>query len=282
MEKKTIVVHLNFDDFHPQRNSDGDFGDIGSGGALEHMENLTQEFPGLTISLFTVPNWIDQPYRRHRYMYLIRHIFGLYPVVASHQDQPFLISKHPLWCQKVNELVAAGKFEIANHGYFHHNPHIRIHGQEFMGLSEAENRKRILLAEEEFTKAGLRFVKAFRPPGWGVNATLTKVLRELNYKMYAPYSSRSKTSKVEIKDGLLTLPQNWSIRESPQEALRMAEKTGAVFMKGHMVYKYGSETIENGITPEYWQNLRQALMLLNEKYNVTYVSLQKLIDTNKI
>ncbi len=278
MEKKTIFVNLNFDDFHPQRDHDGDFGDIGAGGVLEHMENLVTEFPGLIVSLFTVPNWIDRPHRHHRYVYFMRQMSGLRPVVHPQDNEPFLISKHTLWCAKVKQLIDSGKFEIANHGYFHYNPNIRIHGQEFAGLSEAETKKRILLTEEAFTKAELPFVKAFRPPGWGTNQMLPKVLRELGYKIYAPYSSRSKTSKVEKKDGLLILPQNWSIRESPEEALLLAEKTGAVYMKGHMVYQYGKETIENGITPEFWQNLRTALRLLNEKYNVVYVSLNELAN----
>ncbi len=278
MEKKTIFVNLNFDDFHPQRNHDGDFGDIGAGGVLEHLENLVIEFPGLIVSLFTVPSWIDQPHRHHRYTYFFRQMFGLRPVVHAQNNEPFLISKHTLWCAKVKQLVLAGKFEIANHGYFHYNPNIRIHGQEFIGLSEEETKRRILLAEEEFKKADIPFVKAFRPPGWGTNKTLPKVLRELGYKLYAPYSSHSKTSKVGKKDGLLMLPQNWSIRESLEEALSLAEKYGVVYMKGHMVYQYGSETIENGITPEFWQNLRMTLRLLNEKYNVNYISLQALAD----
>lgn len=274
MEKKTIFVNLNFDDFHPQRDSEGDFGDIGLSGNLEKIVQLTDEFPGLIVSLFTVANWIDRPYRYHRYNYFLREILGIRPVVRSHQSEPFLLSKHDLWCEKVSELISEQKIEIANHGYFHHNPRSRIHGQEFHNLSEEESRKRILLAEEEFKKNNIKFIKAFRPPGWGINKSLVKVLKELDYKIYAPLSSRSKTFEIKKDNDLIILPQNWSIRESPKEALELAEKFGAVYMKGHMVYKYGKEIIENGINEDFWQNLRITLRLLNDKYNIKYLSLE--------
>jgi predicted deacetylase len=276
--KKTIFVNLNFDDFHPEQGQYGDFGADPSKGTFLKLKNLCDQFPGLVITLFTSPNWIDRPYTMHRYFYYAKDKLGMYPVVSPQKGSPWLISKHSKWCNEVRSLVACKKFEIAVHGYEHFNPKTRIHGQEFVNLSESETKEKILLSESEFNKMNIPFFKGFRPPGWGTNKYLTAVLKELNYEMYGIASSRSKTLRVGIIDGLKTVPQNWSIRETKEEAIRLAEEGDTVFMKGHLTYKYGKETIENGITEEFWQNLVETLQVLKDRYDVKFVSLKEYLD----
>lgn len=280
MNKKDIIVNLNFDDFHPQNSYFGDFGGL-EGENLKKITQLLDEFTDLKITMFTVPNWIDVPYTKHRYWYKIRELLRIFPVVSPNIESPYLLRKNKNWCQKVRDLVRNDKLEIAVHGFFHHNPYRSIHGQEFFNLNYEETKQRILLAEAEFNYNSIPFVKAFRPPGWGTNIYLPRVLKDLNYDMYATNSSGSKTCDFEYKDFLLSLPQNWSIKEDPQEALRLAEKYGRVFMKGHIAFKYGLETIENGINEIHWNNLRNALHLLTQNYNVTFVTLQDCISKHR-
>ena len=270
--KKTITVNLNFDDFHPQLGRFGDFGGDPHSGTFKKLTDLCERFPGLVITLFTTPNWTDRPYRTHRYWYLLRELLGLRPVVVPEKDEPFLLAKHRSWCTAVRERVASGQFEIAVHGYMHTNPESRIHGQEFVGISRELTEQKIRAAENAFKDANIPFVKAFRPPGWGENASLSAVLKGNGYEIFARDSSRAKTNVAGEYEQMVTPPQNWSIRESKEEALRLAEETGAVYMKGHLVYQYGTEIIENGITDDFWSTLESTLEALTEQYDVRFVS----------
>lgn len=281
MNKKDISVHLNFDDFSPQASKRGDFGGFG-GYNLNRIQELLKEFPNLKITMFTVPNWIDQPYVYHRYFYKIKELLRIFPVVPPLYSQPYLLRKNKDWCELVKKLVTENRLEIAVHGFFHFNPYSRIHGQEFEGLSESAVRQRIILAEEEFNYNNIPFVKAFRSPGWGTNPYLSKVLSELGYIVNAEVSSSSKThTMTKNAQGLFVLPQNWSIKEDPDEAIRLADTYTTVYMKGHIAYLHGKETIENGINDQHWSNLRRALNQLEQSYNVKYLTVDDIIKRQK-
>ncbi len=281
MNKKDILVHLNFDDFNPQSDKNGDFGGLG-GDNLNKIEELLKEFPNLKITMFTVPNWIDRPYKYHRYLYKAKELLRIFPVVSPSCSEPNLLRKHGDWCSLVRKLVAEDRLEIAVHGFFHFNPQSRIHGQEFEGLSESAVRQRIVLAEEEFHHNNIPFIKAFRSPGWGKNIHLTKVLGELGYSVNAYLSSSSKTYQATKEShNLLSLPQNWSIKESAEEAINLADQHGCVFMKGHIAFRYGRETVENGINDKHWGNLREALSRLEQLYTVKYITIKDIITHQK-
>ena len=273
--KKTILVNLNFDDFHPEDDTWGDFGGTVDSGVFKRLSDITTQFPGLVVTLFTTPNWIDRPYAAHRYWYALREKLGLRPVVSPQAGEPFKLTKHRAWCEAVQKLVAEKRFEIAVHGYLHTNPASRIHGQEFAGIAREETLAKIRSAESELSAAGIPFIKAFRPPGWGENPYLAAALKETGYEIFARDSSHAKTSSMGTCEGMKTIPQNWSIRESTEEALRLAEETGVVFMKGHLVYQYGKETIENGITDAFWTTLVETLSSLTQQYDVQFVSLEE-------
>jgi peptidoglycan/xylan/chitin deacetylase (PgdA/CDA1 family) len=277
--KKIILFNLNFDDFHPQTDRDGDFGGDLDDGNFKYIKAIWEEFPELKITMFTTPNWIDTPYRLHHYFYHLRRILRFKEIVPSLKNEPFRLDKHPECCNKIRELINENKIEIAIHGYYHYNPKLVIHGQEFQNLSYEESKKRILLAEEILQKVNLPFVKIFRPPGWGISEGLLKALKELNYQAIAVHSSSSRTYEIGEYYGLKTIHQNYSISEKPEIALEQAEKRGVVLAKGHMCYNYGKEIIENGLCEKNYMNLRDALYLLNQKFEIKFIFLSDLLNT---
>ncbi len=102
---KEILLNLNFDDFHTQTDEEGDFGGDLENGNFRYIKALWDEFPGLKITLFTTPNWIDRPYQYHHYFYHIRKLLGIRPVVPHHNGEPFRIDKHPEWCKQVRQWI---------------------------------------------------------------------------------------------------------------------------------------------------------------------------------
>lgn len=278
MSSKVVYFNLNFDDFHPQ--SSPDFGGDPERGAFRCLRELLHEFPGLKITLFTVPNWIDRPRIGPPAWYLLKQKLGL-KVIKPYAHEPFRLDKHPAWCASVRSLVREGRFEIAVHGYFHCNPYLFAHGQEFVGLDEKEAYERILKAEEIFQRCDIPYVKGFRPPGWGLSAGLIRALKKLNYWFISPFPSHLRLSKVGFLEGMVVPPQNYSIAEEPAIAFKLAEEYGVVFAKGHMVYKYGNEIMENGITDKTLRNLRYVLKSLNERFEVRYVTIGEYISVER-
>jgi peptidoglycan/xylan/chitin deacetylase (PgdA/CDA1 family) len=270
-----VYFNLNFDDFHPQVNPD--FGGDPDRGAFRRLRHLLDEFPGLVITLFTVPNWQDQPRRGPRPWYLLKEFLGR-PVVRPLTEEPYRLDRHPRWCAVVRDLSSQGRLEVAVHGYTHCNPSRYAHGQEFADADETEALWRLQSAEAIFREAGIPFIKAFRPPGWGVSGGTIQALKTLRYAVFSPFPSRLRISSVGTVEGMLIPPQNYSIVEEPQVALRLAAQRGVVFAKGHMVYRYGWERMENGITDRSWANLRQVLRLLHGNFTVRYMSLMQLAE----
>lgn len=273
--KKVVYFNLSFDDFHPQVHPD--FGGDPTRGIFKQMTDLLKEFPGLKITHFTPANWIDRPRVGPRPWYLLKQYLGL-RVVGTEHGEPYRLDRHPEWCAKVRELVLANRFEIAAHGYSHCNPRRFSHGQEFADLDTDEAVRRLLLTEETFARCGIPFVKGFRPPGWGISAGMFEALRKLQYRFICLFPSRIRLRQVGFLEGMAVLPQNYSIAEAPEVALREAEHYGLVFAKGHVVYRYGWEILDNGINDQTWANLRATLQLLNERYEVRYVTMSEYLD----
>ncbi|EKD94213.1 MAG: hypothetical protein ACD_26C00167G0005 [uncultured bacterium] len=273
---KEILFNLNFDDFHPQNDENGDFGDL-NGEVFEYLDKLWTKFPDLKVTMYTTSNWIDKPFKMSSIFYHIKRISQIKPVVPIYLNEPFRLDKHLDWCEKIKQLVLNGKLEIAIHGYYHHNPNLVIHGQEFLDLDYKKSIERITLAERMFNKCQIPFVKIFRPPGWGFNNNTIKVLKDLKYNAIALNSSGSLTHEISVFHGLKNIPQNYSIKNDPKYALIQSEKTGRVFAKGHVVYKYGKEIVENGLNEKHFNNLMNTLMELNKKYKVKYINLIDLV-----
>lgn len=274
--KKVVYFNLNFDDFHPQNDKDGDFGGL-NGDVNRKIVELWEKFPDLKITMFTTPNWVDRPFLFSKYYYYLRFLFKFFPVVKPFGDEPFNLLKHPEWCSWVRDEVKKGRLEIAVHGYNHHNPVRVIHGQEFLGLNSSEVENKLSLAEEIFERAEIPFVKGFRPPGWGMADSLTQNLLKRGYEFFGPYPSSYRLSKVGDLDGLKIVPQNYSISESASIALGQAEENGVVFAKGHLAHNYGKEIISNGLSEENFVNLMSVISSLQDKYDVRFVSLSEYI-----
>lgn len=274
---KKIFLNLNFDDFHPQK--DPDFGGDPESGIFLLFKKLLKDFPGLKITLFTVANWIDKPRQGPNFFFYLKEKFG-FKVIEPYKTEPFRIDKHLNWSKEVRRLAEENKFEIAIHGYYHCNPYLFSHSQEFKNLGEKETEERILKAEELFKKMEIPFKKIFRPPGWGMSENLIKVLKKLNYKIISIFPSELKISKFGFLEGLLIPPQNFRILEDPKDVINIAQEQGLVFIKGHIVQKWGSEIMRNSINKKNWENLYKTLTLLNEKFNVNYVTLEEYLNIN--
>jgi peptidoglycan/xylan/chitin deacetylase (PgdA/CDA1 family) len=273
--KRSIVVTLNFDDFHPQSGPDGDFGGDPQRGTLRMILDLLEEFPALRVTLFAVPSWTDRPYRMPTKWYHLKRALGFRPVVKGWDGEPFRLDKHREWCDAVRNRSAAGRLELAVHGLHHHNPNLVIHGQEFLGLEKEETRRRISQAEKIFEEVRLPFVKGFRAPGWGYGAETLRALADAGYDFVGLFGSPYQLSKPGLIEGMVVIPQNYSIKDSPDTALAVALRDGVVHAKGHTAYRYGREVIENGLSPEHFENLRRALRALGEQYEVRYLFLSE-------
>ncbi len=269
---KELFFNLNFDDYHPQNDAEGDFGGLG-GQAHLFFEELYKEFPSLVITMFTTPNWIDRPMTMPLPWYHLKKYFGIRPIVPCRKGEPYRIDKHSEWCEWTRKKVSEGRMEIMLHGYEHHNPNSTIHGQEFLDMEYEESKRRIVEAERLFGECGIPFVKGFRPPGWGYSGGLLRALKDLKYEIVGLFPSHFKLSTVSNVGGLLVPPQNASIHEPLERILEEAERTGAVFLKGHIAYRYGGETIENGLSEKNKENLKKILRELGGRYDVRYVGL---------
>lgn len=270
---KKVVVNLNFDDFHPQKSRYGDFGGDTESGNFFLIRKLIRDYPNVVVTMFTTPNWIDCPYVLPHWYYKLRAVAGVRPVVRPQKSEPYRLDKHPKWCEVVSSLVEKNNLELAVHGYHHYNPNQTVHGQEFSSLDYKTSLDRIKKAEQVFEVSGLKYRKIFRPPGWGQTGALICALQDCQYKVYAPYPSNYRLSVPGEMGGLFTPPQNWSISDDVGLGLELAEKTGVLFIKGHIAYNHGREVIGNGLSKENWLNLNHMLRLLLDKFDIEFVSL---------
>jgi|GEM_PF-2305907 len=277
MNKDIITLTLNFDDFNPQAGPDGDFGGLG-GEVLPRLLQLLAEFPRLRMTLFTVPNWLDRPFRHHSYVHHARRVLGMRPVVAGWEGDPFRLDKHPNWCDAVRGMLEDGRVELAVHGCDHYNPRRVIHGQEFVDLDAGEAAERLCRAEDIFVAARLPFARGFRAPGWGHGPGTVRALADAGYSFLGLLGSPYRLHEPGSLEGMVLIPQNWSIKEDPALALEVAAEHGVVHAKGHLAHGYGRETIENGLSLEHVTNLRTALRSLEERFDVRYELLSAYAD----
>jgi len=140
--------NLNLDDFspHPRTNN------------LFWCNKLVDKYPEIKINLF-----IPAAYCR----------LG---------EKPYYLSKYPEWVENTKKLP--NNYKINLHGFYHSrtdNRYLRSNNNEFEYLDRRETLIVLDNILSEFKKAGLRYDKTFRAPGWHISLDSVKVLTEAGY-----------------------------------------------------------------------------------------------------
>ena len=273
-------ININFDDVHPETSKHiADCGGDMEKGVFKYILKLIEDFPKVRITLFVTPNWIDKP-NNALPIKLLKRALGM-RYTNRWNDEPFRLDKHKEWCAWLNEFVRRGNIEVAVHGLHHHRDS-DPHSAEFLDLPFEECKSRLLQAESIFEISGLRYVKGFRPPGWGISEGLFKALRELGYIFVSLDEKACKLNlpRYEISEfkGLVNIPQNWDIkRGSVEEAFKILEKGNILSIKGHIQDKYGGDKLYNGLTEESYENIRNLLIKIEEEgINVRYAKMEEI------
>ena len=86
-------------------------------------------------------------------------------------EQPCYLSKNPEWVKKVNNL--SDNYRINMHGMFHRRvdgKNSKSNNDEFQFLNAQNAKNMIDKMTKEFKKAGLKFNRTFRAPGWKLSS----------------------------------------------------------------------------------------------------------------
>lgn len=276
-----VSFNLNLDDIHPESSAQStDCGGDMDAGVFGLLRQLWRRFPGVKVTLFVTPDWIDR--RQPLWSRLRGRNTRTWP------PGTFRLDRHPEWCRWLSALPNT---EIAMHG-LHHFSETGFHSQEFTHLGYEESLRRLREAEEIFRRSGLRHSRGFRPPGWGISPGLVRALREMGLDYVAltgdvasPIAPGARGSETGIPglsllgpdrwEGLVNLPQNWDIaRSTVERGLDIARAGGLISAKGHIASRYDGESIDNGLTP---RTLRRLLDLLEalEEFDVRFVTLEE-------
>jgi len=281
------VVNLNLDDVHPESSEHiADCGGDMEKGVFKYILRLIDEFPKLKVTLFVTPNWVDKP-SDPRPIKFIKKVLRL-KYTNKWEDEPFRLDKHEEWCEWLNDLVKKGNVEVAIHGLYHHRDS-DPHSAEFKDLDYEECKKRLILAEKIFEASGIKYVRGFRPPGWGVSEGLFRALRELDYSFISidPVSCGLSNNKilrykVFVYKDLINIPQNWDIKRGTiEEAIKILGKYGILSAKGHIQDRYGRDYIGNGLNEESYENIRKLLLKLEEIEDVKFMKMKEISDRFK-
>lgn len=142
---RRVKYNLNLDDLLP-----------GNSG-LVLLKRLVKSFPKIKITIF-VP-------------------------ISSREAKNTYILDQPQWCKEIAHLPPKN-FEIGVHGYYHHLNDWRK-TPEFKYLSKKEATTLLLKCEQVFKKAGIKFIRGFRPPRWEMSKGTEQALEELGYLFLA-------------------------------------------------------------------------------------------------
>jgi len=275
-------ININFDDVHPETsNHIVDCGGDMERGVFKYILKLLYEFPKVKITLFVTPNWIDKP-NTYLPIKLFKKALGL-RYTNRWKNEPFRLDKHAKWCEWMNRLVKKGNIEIAIHGLYHHRDS-DPHSAEFLDLSYKECKTRLLRAEQIFKTSGIRYARGFRPPGWGISEGLFKALKDLNYTFISldPMSCDVNVDRFKVTafEGLVNIPQNWDIKNGKiEDAIKILEDGNVLSVKGHIQDRYGKDRLNNGLTQESYENVRNLLLKIEEEgIDVRYAKMEEIAN----
>jgi len=291
--KYDAMFNLNFDDIHPESSTIGtDCGGDKEKGVFKYFKKIWKIYPDVKITLFITANWIDRANIRGLTYYLNRILGRKY--TKKWELDTFRIDKFTGWCKWLNRFE---NFETANHGLYHHRE-INPHSAEFQDMSYEECLFRLKESEKIFENSGLKHVKGFRAPGWGISDGLFEALKGLNYDFIAcsadtttKISKHARSNGAGIKNapliypsyhkGLINIPQNWDIMKSDvKRALEIVKCNGLISAKGHIAHVYDRELTGNGLNQESFENI-MALLEELENYNIEYLTMKEIANKYK-
>tara|TARA_Y100000310_G_C20699363_1_gene828290 strand:+ start:1267 stop:2106 length:840 start_codon:yes stop_codon:yes gene_type:complete len=278
---KKVFFNLNLDDIHPQSSVVGqDFGGDRESGVFKYLFELIAKYPKIKITLFTVPNYQDKS-NDSFFVRNCKKLFGL-NYRNKWKDEPFKLTKHKEWCKW---LSSHKNFEIAMHGFSHHNEKFGLHQQEFESLSFEESLDRLQKAEQLFKDAGLKYVRGFRPPGWGSSNGMFEALRHLKMDFTALHAKKfpgvNNFSTTKFGD-LVNVPSNWDIRTGTiADAKRILEHGDLISADGHIAEYSDKDSTGNGINAIRVKNIIELLDWLQKEYIVEFVSMSDLVKQKK-
>lgn len=264
---KQAAFCLAVDDVRPEGSKDEeglDFGGDMDQGNFRFLNQLVEQYPYLKMTLFVPVDCTEKSVHSNwktlsKLDSIVTPLARLSPslakstksVVVKKRSYPrgtFRLTnlRHQTWCKWLSSKVESGNFEVAPHGLNHD---AGFSSMEFVGLSEDETLSRLLEMEYVFDNSMIPYVKGFRPPGWGANEHLPKVLGNLGYKFYAAYHSFdlswSEGSKVS-EFGFVSFCANCNMSNSPQRTLEMISSGDLVLFQTHiMTTCFGVEHVSN-------------------------------------
>ena len=118
-------------------------------------------------------------------------------------EKPCYLSEYPEWIKIANNLSA--NYRINLHGFNHRRTDKRFpasNNDEFQYLNEKETNTLIKKIEDEFSKAGLKYHKTFRPPGWKISKVASETLVKRGYRV---------AGKAEVNWDLLAAPPSGNV-----------------------------------------------------------------------
>lgn len=152
---------------------------------LSTIQRFVDRFPNIKISLFSTPIHSYLPYR---------------------DDLN--------WCNSVRKLIESGNIHLAVHGIYHDS-------EEFKHKNFANACYSLKMAEEEFEKSSLPFVKVFRGPHWGINNETYAALECLDYTHI--YTHEDYRHLITPERKIKSVIYNWNLKdEAPDLDLLIA------------------------------------------------------------
>jgi hypothetical protein len=262
---------------------------------LGRLERLLAQHPQLRVTLSVTPEW--------RPVQLVRKgVLSRLPVLASkvyHIDlNPpgrFRVDRFPEFVAYLNGLP---RTDVAIHGlhHVHRGPRFAV---EFQDQTYDECLEIVGTAVTILTQAGLRFVRGFVPPGWGLTPALTRALDDGGFSFVCSArdirtgiqrGARSGMSGLHgvsllepelIGDTLVHIPTNYQATSDFSRADSIVECNGLLSIKAHIFKEAGGHTMVDGLNASYADRLSALFTKLESTYgdSLWWASLDQIADS---
>lgn len=175
-----MIFNLSLDDMSPHPHAGLGFESIG------WCDKLIEQWPDIKINLF-----VPAAYKR----------LG---------EKAYPLSECPAWIKKTKALPS--NYSIGLHGYTHcriNDPkHVSSNNDEFQFLDETRTELTINKMISEFDRAGLKYNKIFRPPGWKISRSACKTLSKMGFVIAGDEDYRNRYKNIS---GLRWISYNYDL-----------------------------------------------------------------------